>query len=163
MPPVSGSQGGAAARLAGANPTKVTSARRAAVPIDGTRRIGYSGARGVRRVRLPPRRSAAGEVGGVVRVAAPVVGRMLRLRTQRTRPRRDAFAHLRRDDALRRVAVFDPVDDRGSPVRGIGTWAADTMEDAGHHEETIEIANLGVTLLNLLVVLDRRERRQTGV
>src|SRR5262245_33213747 len=85
--------------------------------------------------------SFASEVRGVVRAPAPLVGGMLRVRTERTRARRGAVAHLRGNEALRRLAVLDPVDDRRRPVDVVGTRTAGAVQHAGHHEEARVVAD----------------------
>src|SRR5258708_4554626 len=82
------------------------------------------------------------EVRRVVGAALPLVLGKLRERAQRARhlnPVRRVVAYeLGRDDALWRLALLDPIHQRGQRVEHVGPGSAAAVEDAGGEEEPEE-------------------------
>src|ERR1051325_3055322 len=109
----------------------------------------------------------AGKVGGLVDAARAFVGRDLRIGAQRPRAiDRTAFA-VRRGDHRRRLALLHPLLERADLVEVVGAFTAAAMGHARRHKETEAVVDVAAgaagDLPHLLVILDRRERRDLRV
>ena len=85
----------------------------------------------------------AAEVGGVFRIAAAGVLRVIRIGTQRAATARKGAAG--RGDRIRRRILFYPVDGRGQKVELIeGRRAAAAMAHAGRKKEAAPVLNFRI-------------------
>src|SRR5712691_12826953 len=88
---------------------------------------------------LPPgphgRGLFANEVGGFVRAARACEDGSLRIRAQRPRALDLAAGHTRRNDPIGRLALLDPLLERGDRIERVGAFTAAAMAHAGDHEQ----------------------------
>src|SRR5687767_13456559 len=108
---------------------------------------------------------AAFEVGGVFRIALPLVLRMLGIRAKRTSAARKGGTGS--DDGLRRLALLHPVDDGAEQIEPLQRGATAAMAHSRHGKQAARLlANLvqaaGVPG-HALVIVDRVERREPRI
>src|SRR5262245_2520307 len=85
--------------------------------------------------------TSADKARGVVRVALAGVGGDLGIRTERACAVDLGITQARRLDSLRRLAVLDPLFERGDHVEAVRSFAAAAVRHAGHHEQAIRIVD----------------------
>src|SRR5690348_16696939 len=90
----------------------------------------------------PVAAAGADEVRGVALAAGSRPLRHQREGAERAGEVDRAVGAVRGDDALRRLAVLDPVLERGQHVERVGAGPAAAVIHAGHHEQAVEVLRL---------------------